>query len=112
VSLYVNAGFANNPRWLWESVALYENGELVDPRSLDYMVRGTPPTLAQLNADVTQGRQVYEVGYLLGEFVVASWGRDGLLRLIRANGDTSSALGLSSSAFEEAWFAFVRERYF
>ena len=50
-SLYVNPGIANNPRWLWESVALYENGELVDPRSLPYMVEGRPPTLAQLDAD-------------------------------------------------------------
>lgn len=58
VSLYVNPGFANNPRWLWESVALYENREFVDPRSLDYLVRGTPPTLQQLNADVTASRQV------------------------------------------------------
>jgi len=111
VSLYVNPRIANNPRWLWESVALWENGELVDPRTLEYMVAGRPPTLDQLDADVTASRQVYEVGYTIGEFVVARNGREGLVRLVQANGDTAAALGLSPSAFEAAWYAFVRERY-
>ena len=35
-----------------------ENGEWVDPRTLGYMVNGTPPTLDELNADVTASRQV------------------------------------------------------
>ena len=74
----VNPRFANEPRWLWESVALWENGELADPRTLDYMVAGRPPTLEQLNADVTASRQVYEVGYTIGEFVVARGGKEAL----------------------------------
>jgi len=111
LSLYVNPRFANNPRWLWESVALWENGELVDPRTLDYMVAGRPPTLDELSADVAASRQVYEVGYTIGEFVVARGGREALVRLVRANGDTRAVLGLDARAFEEAWYAFVRERY-
>jgi hypothetical protein len=111
VSLYANPRIANNPRWLWESVALWENGELVDPRTLDYMVAGRPPTLDQLNADVTAGRQVYEVGYTIGEFVVARAGSEGLVRLVQENGDTAAALGLPPPAFEEAWYAFVRAHY-
>ncbi len=111
VSLYANPTIANNPRWLWESVALYENGELVDPRTLSYMVAGTPPTLAELDADVTASRRVYEVGYTIGEFVVARGGQAALVRLVQANGDTAAVLGLSSQAFVDEWFAFVRERY-
>ncbi len=111
LSLYVNPTFANNPRWLWESVALYENRELVDPRTISYLVQGRPPTLAQLDVDVTAGRQVYEVGYLLGEFVVARGGAGALRELIRTNGSTSAVLGLSASQFESAWYAWVRERY-
>jgi hypothetical protein len=111
VSLYLNPTIANNPRWLWESVALYENGELVDPRGLDYMVAGRPPTLAELDADVTTSRRVYEVGYTIGEFVVARDGQAALVRLVQANGDTSAVLGLSPQAFVDEWFAFVRERY-
>lgn len=111
VSLYLNPTIANNPRWLWESVALYENGELVDPRSLDYMVAGRPPTLSELDADVTASRRVYEVGYTIGEFVVDRGGRAALVRLILANGDTAGALGLTPQAFVEEWYAFVRRRY-
>lgn len=36
-SLAVNPAFGNNPRWFWETVALYENGERAEPRSLDYL---------------------------------------------------------------------------
>lgn len=111
VSLHVNPGFGNNPRWLWESVALYENGELVDPRTLDYMVRGNPPTLDQLNADVSANQQIYGVGYLIGEFLVARFGKSGLVQLVRANGDTAAVLGMSPGAFRDAWYAYVRERY-
>lgn len=111
VSLRLNPTFGNNPRWLWESVALYENGELVDPRTLDYMVAGRPPSLAELDADVTASRRVYEVGFTIGEFVVERFGRDALVRLIRANGDTTTVLALSPGAFVDAWSGFVRDRY-
>ena len=110
-SLYVNPSLANNPRWLWETIALYENGELVQPRTLDYMVRGAYPTLQQLNADPNAGRQVYEVGYVLGEFIVSRWGRPAFLRLIQTNADLPATLGLSPQAFEAAWYSWVRERY-
>ena len=111
VSLYVNPGLPSSSRWLWETVALYENDELVDPRTLDYLVRGNPPTLDQLNADFAASRQVYEVGYLIGEFVVTRFGRAAFVQLIRANGDTAAVLGLSPQGFQEAWYAYVRERY-
>ena len=111
-TLAVNPSFANNPRWLWETVALYENGERVDPRSLDYLVRGAFPTLQQLNADPNSGRQIYEVGYLLGEFIVSHWGRPALRELIRSNANLPSVVGMTASDFEAAWQAFVRQRYF
>ncbi|HZM49386.1 MAG TPA: hypothetical protein VFE68_02805 [Vicinamibacteria bacterium] len=112
ISLHVNPTFGNRPRWLWESVALYENGELVDPRSISYLVQGRFPTLTELDADPNAGRQVYEVGYLIGEFVVARAGREGLLRLIRAHGDVGVLGFASPAAFESEWTAFVRARYF
>jgi hypothetical protein len=107
----LNPSIANNPRWLWEAVALYENGELVNPRSISYLNSGAFPTLQQLNADPNAGRQIYEVGYLLGEFIVSTWGRPAYLRLIQANGDLQAVLGVSPAAFESSWQAFVRQRY-
>lgn len=111
LSLRLNPGFANNPRWLWEAAALWENGEFVDPRTLSYMTGGQPPTLSSLNADVNASRQIYEVGYTLMEFVHARFGHERYLELIRRNGDTTSALGLTATQFEQGWYAFVRERY-
>jgi hypothetical protein len=67
ISLWLDPGFGNNPRWLWESVALFENGERVDPRTLPELVAGRFPTLAQLDADITSSVQIYSVGYLIGE---------------------------------------------
>jgi hypothetical protein len=109
VSLVVDPGFANNPRWLWETVALYEAGQLVDPRGLSYMTSLQPPTLAQVSqiADV----RIYEVGGLIGAFIVETWGRDALARLVRANGDVASVLGVDEATFVSRWMAYTRSRY-
>ncbi|MBP1634625.1 MAG: hypothetical protein H6Q10_1199 [Acidobacteria bacterium] len=113
VSMAVNPAIPNNPRWLWETVALYENRELVDPRTLAYMQAGRYPSLADLDAayDSSGGRQVYEVGYVLGEFIVGTWGANGLIRLIQRNGDVQAALGLTVAAFESRWHAFLHAEY-
>jgi len=111
VSIAVNPRISNNPRWLWETVALYENGEFIAPMTLDYMRAGRYPTLAQLNAEVTANHQVYEVGYVLGEFIVDSWGLDGLIRLMQLNGDVATAYGVTVAEFETRWYGFLRAKY-
>ncbi len=111
VSLSVNPRFANNPRWLWEAVALYETGEFVSPQLIESVARGNFPTLQQLNADVNTDTQIYQLGYLLGEFIVSRYGRDGLIRLIQSNADLQGVLGVSSAEFEAAWRSFVRQKY-
>lgn len=110
-TLSLNPSFGNNPRWLWETVALYENGEFVDPRTLPYIVSGAFPTLQQLNVDPNAGRQIYELGYVLGEFIVSAYGRPAYLQLILSNGNLAGALGISPTEFESAWQSFVRRRY-
>jgi len=75
------------------------------------MVRGAYPTLQQLNADVNSSQQIYQLGYVLGEFVTARWGQEGFVRLIQANGDLPGALGISPTEFETAWSAWIRSRY-
>jgi len=111
VTLRVNATIANNPRWLWETVATYENRELVDPRDLPYMRSGSYPTIAQLDADFNSGRQVYEVGYVLGDFIATRWGSDAFVRLVQANGDIERVLGIAVGDFERRWYAFLEEKY-
>jgi hypothetical protein len=109
VSLVANPGFANNPRWLWETVAQYEAGQLVDPRGLSYMTSLQPPTLAQLSqiSDV----RIYDVGALIGAFIVETWGREPMARLVRANGDVAAVLGVDEATFVSRWMAYTRARY-
>lgn len=108
-TLFVNPSLANNPRWLWEAIALYEAGESVDPRGLPYLSTGPYPTLSVLS--VMSDRRIYDVGYLLGEFVVSRWGLSGLRTLIRSSGNVESSLGLATRDFETDWISFVRARY-
>ena len=109
VSLRVNRSIANNPRWLWEAIAIFEANQRVDPRSLSYMVAGQPPTFAQLSRFDNQ--LVYDVGFLISQFVIDRWGTDGYRGLLAANGDTQRVLGLTLEDFQREWFRWVRITY-
>jgi hypothetical protein len=109
VTLLVNPGLPSNARWLWETVALFEAGQLVDPRTVPQLVRGQPPPLRQLNT--LDDRTVYDVGGLLGEFIVDTWGRDTLLALVRADGNILQVPGVTESEFLGQWMAYLRERF-
>jgi hypothetical protein len=111
VTLNVNPASGNNPRWLWEGVAIYESGQFVHPNRLPSLVSGNPPTLAQLEANWQTNTQVYDVGYLLAEYIVTNWGKHKLVDLIRASGNIQMVLGVSVSDFESGWYAFVRAKY-
>jgi hypothetical protein len=108
VSMRVNPRIPNNPRWLWESVAIYESGQSVDLRGLSYMTTLQPPSFASMAT--LDNPRVYEVGYSIAEFVVSRWGRRALIDLVAANGDTA-AVGLPQAQFEQDWFAFARQHY-
>jgi len=111
VSLDLNPRFGNNPRWFWEAVALYENGEFVHPRLIESTSRGIFPTLQQLNVDVNTDTQIYSLGFLLSEFIVTQYGRASFLRLIETNADLQGVLGVSTAQFEAAWQSYVRTKY-
>jgi hypothetical protein len=109
VTLNIKPNFGNNPRWLWESVAIYEAGQFVHPNQLPYMVNHTPPTLSQLNN--FSNTQIYEVGFLLAEYIVLNWSRQHMKDLILSNGNLHQALGVTTSVFQTNWFEFVKNRY-
>ncbi len=112
VSLRVNPSIGNNPRWLWEAVAVYEAGEFVDPQSLAYLVSGNFPTLSQMNTGFNDGNQViYQVGYIVSDYIIQTYGRTKFIGLIASNGDLS-VLGLTASQFESGWKQFVQNKYF
>jgi len=109
VSYHIRPNIANNPRWLWESVAIYEARQFFDPHSIPYLVNHIPPTLAQLNS--FDNTMIYEVGYLLAEYIILNWSRDHFVNLILTNGNLQQVLGVTTVQFESGWFDFVRARY-
>ncbi len=112
VSLQVNRTISNNPRWLWEAVALYETQEFTDPRTLSFMVSGNYPSLSELNADYNNSNHnIYRVGYILVDYIVNTWGMDSVIDLIKNNGNLSITLGIDTQEFESGWYQFVEEKY-
>jgi hypothetical protein len=109
VSMRANPRIPNNPRWLWESVAIYESEQLVDPRTVAYMAAGRPPAFATLNG--LDNTLVYDVGYTIAAFIVSKGDQAALAALVRNNGDVAATLGVAPDAFEREWYDFVRARY-
>lgn len=109
VSIRANPSIPNNPRWLWETIAIYESEEAPRAQGITVVTGPAPPALARLNAidDTT----IYDVGFLLGDFIVTTFGRPALRDLLAHNGDIAAVLGMAEAVFEEQWVAFVRRRY-
>ena len=108
-SMRVNPAIANNPRWLWEAVALYEAGQILDPRTLPYMTAHRPPALSDLNR--IDNTAIYEVGGLIGEFIVETRGRGALRDLVRTGGALPAVMGVDEAGFVSRWFEYEQHRY-
>lgn len=112
VSLNVNRQFGNNPRWFWEAVAIYESGEFNDPKNIFYLAAGNFPTIAELTADFNAGtRKIYEVGYLLSEYIIETWGKESYVQMIKNNANIQLVLSISTTQFESGWKEFVMREY-
>lgn len=109
VSIKINSTIANNPRWLWESVALYEANFPWDPHMLTYLVSQEPPSLKELN-DFSNPK-IYEVGYFIGQFIVETYGAKTLKSLIQNNGNLKATLNLDDEEFTKQWFSFIKKKY-
>lgn len=112
-SLVVNNRIGNNPRWLWEAVAIYEAGEFVDPKTLSYLVSDNYPTIVELSSDYNSGaNKIYSVGYLLSEYIITNWDKGKFIGLIKSNGNIQETLGITTQEFEIGWKSFVKTKYF
>ena len=109
VSLNINNTIANNPRWLWESVAIYEANLPWDPHGLSYLVNQNPPTLSELNQ--LSNTYIYEVGYFIADYLVETKGISVLNTLIKNNGNLRQTLNTDDQEFTKQWFAFVKKKY-
>ena len=111
ITLFVSGDFGNNPRWLWESVAVYEAGQLIDPKTLPYMVSKDYPSLQTLSGNVSAPTRVYEVGYTLAEFIIKTWGYPRMVELIKSHGNVQATLNVSEQAFEAQWHKYLETNY-
>lgn len=109
VSLKINPAIGNNPRWLWEAVALYEANLPWNPRMLSYLVSQNPPSIKELNE--LGNPRLYEVGYFIAQFIVETYGTITLKSLIQNNGNLKDTLHVDDETFTKKWFAFVKKKY-
>ena len=109
ISLHVNLRIANRPRWLWEAVAIYESRQFVDPKKLEYLRNGHPPSLGDLS-DINDTR-IYQVGYTIMDYVVSTWGIEAVRELIRSNADLVNTIHMNEGEFQEGWCNYVTDRY-
>lgn len=96
VSWNLNPTIPNNPRWLWEAVAVYEAGVPPDVRTWTDADLAFPGfgALNQYDSPLP-----YRWGYHVALTVIEGWGDDAYLDLIRSNGDVQRTLGITESAF-------------
>jgi len=94
VSLAWARNWHNKPRWLWEAVALYEAGELVDPRSLPYLSEGKFPSLAGSTRTTTRATiesTRWAISFSISSARAGGWRRSRSLSARRATSRESSA---------------------
>lgn len=96
---------AEYPRWLWESISIFEAKE-VNSLSVKY-AKSKNLTLTELN----NSNQIYNIGYTIIEYVTSKWGKDVLPKLIASFGDIEKTLKVTPEEFEKGWIAFLEEKY-
>jgi hypothetical protein len=96
---------AEYPRWLWESISIFEAGE-VNSLSVKY-AKSKNLTLEELN----KSNQIYNIGYTIIEYMTQKWGKDILPKLIASFGNIEKTLNVTQEEFEKGWIAFLEEKY-
>jgi hypothetical protein len=96
----------NNPRWLWEGVAMFESGWFFDPAEIDIIKNKNFPRLSALNNGME-----YMLGYVIIEAISTIWGFDTVIGLIKKRGDVQAVLKLNQAQFEEKIFEAIYKRY-
>lgn len=112
VTLEVNPSFANNPRWLWETIAIYKSEKQWKYAEDPNLIRSRFESLAKRLHEGRDAGVIYEVGYTIGEFIENTWGPEALVSLIESNGDFSVLSDKSLDQVFLEWNSFVSKTYF
>lgn len=96
----------NNPRWLWEGLAMYESGWFFDPKEIDTIKNKEFPQLAALNNGME-----YMLGYVIIEAIKDIWGFDTVISLIKKQGNVQAVLNIGQEEFEKRVFESIYRKY-
>ena len=100
----------DNAAWLFEAMASYEAQQFYSPKKFEYLRTGKYPTLKELN-DVDGNGTIYNIGFLLIEFIETTWEEEGLLSVLTENGDLKKALGLDEDEFEKRFYNYLKDNF-
>jgi hypothetical protein len=95
--------------WLFEAIAIFEAGQFYDPAKFEYLRNGSYPSLATLN-DV-EGGKIYDVGFVLIDFMQRTWGQEKVWHLLRVNGDIENTFAITEDEFQRMFYAYVETTY-
>jgi len=96
----------NNPRWLWEGVAMYESGWFMDPKEIDDIKNKNYPPLKTLGNGME-----YMLGYVIIEAIKDLWGFDTVIGLIKHQGNIQQVLNITEEEFEKKVFDRIHKKY-
>lgn len=102
----------NNPRWLWEAIAIYKSEDywfhLSNRNAINRRFDGL---VQELYIQPNSSPAIYEVGYTIGEFIELSWGKKAFVDLIKSNGDVSQFSDKPLESLFSDWEKFVKTTY-
>lgn len=96
----------NNPRWLWEGLAMYESKWFFDPKEVDFIKDQKFPSLDSLN----DGSE-YMLGYVIIEAVKEIWDFDVVLQLIKNRGKAYPIVKIGNNEFSQKVFQYIYRKY-
>jgi hypothetical protein len=105
--IHLNIDYApNNPRWLWEGLAMFESDWSFDPKEIEIIKNKQFPHLSELGNGME-----YMLGYVIIEAIRDIWGQDTIISLIKKRGKVTEVLNLPENEFEKQVFDHIYKKY-
>lgn len=111
ISMMINPSICNDPNWIWEGVALYEANQYTNLKELEYI--RSPKLIPSMKELANSSNYVknYDLGYSYIQYIKSHWGFEGVIALIKNNGNIKKSLKISEHVFERRWYIYVCNTY-
>jgi|GEM_PF-4039813 hypothetical protein len=105
--VHLNVDYSpNNPRWLWEGLAMYESDWRFDPTQLPEITQRKFPPFGAL-----AGWLEMVLGYVIIEAIADTYGFDAVIDLVKSRGDVKQVLKIDQERFEEIIYNKIYDKY-